>query len=84
VASSVDPAQPFVYDEGLVIKVYRKGYPSVILQTSTFGTGSPSYRIDLGRLYITNFKTSTTPTTYVVAIHRKEMPIGSFEFQTVK
>ena len=86
VKASVDSAQPFIYNEELTIKIYKKASPSnILLQTSTFGTTSRDYRIDLtGELYITNFKTLSTPATYVVEIYRKGMLIGSFEFKTVK
>jgi hypothetical protein len=85
VYETVDPAEPFVYNEQLTIKIYQKGYPNKILQTSTYGTGSTNYRIDgAGKLYITNFKTLTTPMTYVVEIYRKGMLIGSFQFSTVR
>jgi hypothetical protein len=79
---TVDPDKPFVYNEELTIKVKLN---SVTLQTSTFGTKSTSYRIDSqSELYITNFKTQTTPKTYHVEIYRNGLPIGSFEFSTVK
>jgi len=85
VKASVDSAQPFIHNEELTIKIYRKGYPGTILQTSTYGTTSRDYRIDsIGEKYITNFKTLSTPATYVVEIYRKGMLIGSFEFKTVK
>jgi len=85
VIASVDPTQPFIRNEELTIKIYRKGYPGTILQTSTYGTASIDYRIDpLGEKYITNFKTLSTPAIYVVEIYRKGMLIGSFEFKTVK
>jgi len=85
VKASVDPAQPFIHNEELTIKIYRKGYPGTIFQTSTYGTTSTDYRIDsVGEKYITNFKTLSTPATYVVEIYRKGMLIGTFEFKTVK
>jgi len=85
VAASVDPTQPFVYNEELTIKVYATDNPSNILQTSTFGVTSRDYRIDIpGEKYITNFKTLRTPKTYMVEIWRKDMLIGSFTFETVK
>jgi hypothetical protein len=85
VKASVDPSQPFIYNEELTIKIYKKASPSnILLQTSTFGTGSTNYRIDPGRLYITNFKTLSTLATYRVEICRKGMLIGWFEFSTVK
>jgi len=85
VAASVDSAQPFVWNEELTIKIYQKGYPEKILQTSIYGTGARNYRIDpVAELYITNFKTLTIPKTYVVEIYRKGMLIGTFTFSTVK
>ena len=85
VKASVDPAQPFIRNEELTIMIYRKGYPGTILQTSTYGTASTDYRIDpVSEKYITNFKTLSTPATYVVEIYRKGMLIGSFQFSTVK
>lgn len=85
VAASVDPNQPFVYNEDLIIQIYDINDPSNILQNSTFGDTARDYRIDIAdELYITNFKTSKTPTTYVVEVYRKEMLIGTFEFSTVK
>jgi parallel beta-helix repeat protein len=85
VATSVDPNQPFVYNEDLTIKIYATNDPSNILQTSTFGDTARDYRINtVNELYITNFKTLKTPTTYVVEVYRNEMLIDTFEFETVK
>lgn len=85
VAASVDPNQPFVYNEELTIKIYATDNPSNILQTSTFGDTARDYRINtLSEHYITNFRTLKTPKTYVVEIYRKEMLIGTFGFSTVK
>jgi len=86
VKASVDPAQPFIYNEELTIKIYKKASPTnILLQTSTFGTTSTDYRISsTSELYITNFKTLSTPATYVVEIYRKGVLIGTFEFKTVK
>lgn len=85
VKASVNPAQPFVLNEELKIKIYEKGKPGTILQTSTYGAGAGNYRIDpIGEKYMTNFQTLKTPTTYVVDIYRKDLLIGSFEFKTVK
>jgi hypothetical protein len=79
VKAGVDPAQPFIYNEELTIKIYKKASPNnILLQTSTFGSGSTNYRIDTGTLYITNFKTLSTPATYVVEIWRKGEVIHSF------
>jgi hypothetical protein len=87
IARSVDPAMPFVYNEDLEIRIYDAKSPGTILQKSVFGTGSTNYRIDLAaKLYLTNFKTKTTPATYVVEIWRptKNFMVGSFTFKTVK
>jgi len=85
VAASVDPNQPFVYNEELTIKIYAKDNPSNILQTSTFGDAATDYRFNaLSEHYITNFKALKTPKTYVVEIWRNDMLIGTFEFETVK
>ena len=84
IATSVDPNQPFVRNEELTIIIFEKDNQENILQNSTYGTTSRDYRIDdLNELYITNFKTLKTPTTYVVEIYRKGMLIGTFEFSTV-
>ena len=85
VAASVDPDQPFVYNQELTIKIYAKDNPSNVLQTSTYGTTSKDYRIiAASELYITNFQTLKTPKTCMVEIWRKDMLIGNFEFKTVK
>jgi hypothetical protein len=85
VAASVDPNQPFVYNEELTIKIFATDNPSNILQTSTFGNTARDYRINtLSEQYITNFQTLKTPKTYMVEIWRKNMLIGSFQFKTVK
>ena len=88
IAAAVDPAQPFVYNEELEIRIYDASVPDTILQTSLYGGGtSTDYRIDTdGELYITNFKTSKKPAEYVVEIWRmsKNFLVGSFTFETVK
>lgn len=87
IAAAVDPAQPFVYNEELEIRIYDASEPDTILQTSLYGDTSTDYRIDTaGDLYITNFKTSKTPAEYVVEIWRmsKNFLVGSFTFETVK
>lgn len=85
VAEAVDPAQPFVRNEELTIKIYIKGNPQNILQTSTYGSASTDYRISsTEEHYITNFHTLSTPKTYKVDIWRDTLLIGSFEFSTVK
>jgi len=89
VKASVDPAQPFVYNEDLEIRIYRCDNPScssrTLMQTSRFGTGSKDYRID-GEMYITNFQTTKTPAQYLVEKWRpsNNFMIGSFTFKTVK
>lgn len=87
IASSVDPAMPFVYNEDLEIRIYDAKAPGTILQRSVFGTGSKDYRIDTTlQLYQTNFQTGKTLSTYVVEIWRssKNFMVGSFTFKTVK
>jgi hypothetical protein len=91
VVPSADPAQPFVFNTQLAIKIYQCTNAScsskVLKQTSVYGTGSKNYRIDIAdELYITNFKTESTPATYVVEIWRttKNWMVGSFTFSTVK
>jgi len=87
IAESVDPAMPFVYNEGLEIRIYDTEDPTTVLQTSVFGDGATSYRIDsVEELYITNFKTPKEPAEYVVEIWRpsRNFLVGSFTFETVK
>jgi len=86
VSAAVDPAQPFVYNDDLTIKIYATSNPGVILQTSTFGTGARNYRIENNTLYITNFQTSKVPMQYTVEIWRTDENwlVGSFTFKTVK
>jgi len=75
IAAAVDPAQPFVYNEELEIRIYDASAPDTILQTSLYGDTSTDYRIDTaGELYITNFKTTKQLATYEV----------EFTFETVK
>jgi len=82
------PAIPFVYNEDLEIRIYKKARPTnILLQTSLFGTGVTDYHIDLvGKLYITNFQTESTPVTYIVDVWRpaKNFKVGSFTFATTK
>jgi len=79
VAASVDPNQPFVYNEELTIKIYAADDPDNILQTSTFGDTARDHRINtIDEHYITNFKTLKKPKTYTVEVWRKDMLIGSF------
>jgi len=88
VAESDDPGRPFVYSEDLEIVIYAKDNPGVVLQASTFGDTATDYRIDgENELYITNFRTLATATTYVVEVYRYKaggMLVGSFEFSTVR
>ena len=85
VKESVDPSQPFIYDEKLTIRLFKKAPTSnVLMQTFVFGETSGDYRIDSGELYIANFKTLRTPETYIVKISRQTMLIASFEFRTTK
>jgi hypothetical protein len=87
IVETVDPAQPFVYNEELEIRIYDQMKPGSILQTSLYGDTSMDYRIDsVGEQYITNFKTKKQPATYTVEIWRtsKNFLIGSFTFETMK
>ncbi len=87
IAVEVDPAQPFVYNEGLEIRIYDESDPDTILQSSVFGEGSTAYRVDTAiEQYITNFKTASDPAIYVVEVWRlkNEFLIDSFTFETVK
>ena len=85
VAATVDPLQPFVYNEELVIDIYATDQPDDILQESTFGDHARDYRINSSQeLYITNFRTLRTPKEYRVEVYRKDMLIDSFTFETVK
>ncbi|MEE8470338.1 MAG: PKD domain-containing protein, partial [Dehalococcoidia bacterium] len=87
IAESVDPAQPFVYNEELEIRIYDAIDPGNVLQTSTYGDTARDYRIDSTvELCITNFKTAKEPAEYVVVIWiiSKNFQVGSFTFETVK
>jgi hypothetical protein len=85
VAASADPAQPFVHNDELTVRIYATAKPGTILQSSTFGTAAADYRIDdAAGLYIVNFKTASTPTAYTVEVLRRGTLIGSFTFQTTK
>jgi len=97
VAASVDPAQPFIYNDDLTIKIYATSNPGTILQTSKFGKGAQNYRIQnegnsitnsvKDQFYITNFKTSKDPMQYTVEIWKpnaKDFLVGSFTFKTTK
>jgi uncharacterized repeat protein (TIGR01451 family) len=85
VASAVDPKQPFIYNEELIIKVLASKTPGTILQQSTFGKGSQNYRIDsASQKYITNFQTEKTPLSYTVEVYNGSLMVGSFTFQTSK
>ena len=81
---SINPAQPFVCNEELEIRIYdeEKG---ILLQTSLYGDTSTDYRINLeAGLYITNFKTNKKPAKYSVEIWRpsNNFLIGVFNFET--
>ena len=87
IAPSVDPTQPFVYNEGLEIRIYKTADSEDILQTSHYGSKSKDYRINsLNELYITNFRTTKRRAEYTVEIWRtsKNWMIGSFTFETVR
>jgi hypothetical protein len=85
VRPEVDVAEPFVYNEQLVVSVFGAADPDTPLQVSTFGNGSTHYRIDLAdEMYITNFKTDKEPQTYIVQVRRASTDylIGEFSFST--
>lgn len=85
IAESVNPNTPFVRNEELEIRICKTSDPNNILQSSLFGDAATDYRIDSSaELYITNFKTSKTPTEYTIEIWRaaNEFLIGSFTFET--
>jgi hypothetical protein len=87
VASNVDPKTPFVYNDDLEIRIFKTSDQANILQKSLYGSGSTNYRINSSsELYITNFKTLSTPAVYTVEIWRptKNWKVGSFNFKTVK
>jgi hypothetical protein len=87
IAAPVDPAQPFVYEDDLTIKIYATSTPGDILQTSVFGTGPQDYQIDgPGEEYVTHFNTSPVPMQYTVEIWRtdKHFLVGSFTFKTAQ
>jgi len=82
VAASVDPLQPFVYNEELIISINATEL-NEILQESTFGDTNTDYRIS-NVLYITNFKTLRTSMEYEVTVYRDTFEVGSFTFETMK
>jgi hypothetical protein len=87
VSESVDPEQPFVHNENLVIKIYDSSKPENIIQSSVYGTTATDYRIiPISEQYITNFKTDKKPTEYVVEIWRlnKNWMVGNFTFITME
>lgn len=83
---SVDPEEPFVYNEDLTIKIYDVSEPGTPLQVSVYGTKATDYRIEPGLLYITNFATLKKAATYSVEIWRGDpaLKIGEFTFATKK
>jgi hypothetical protein len=84
VAASIDPTQPFIYNQELTISIYAANN-GALLQKSIFGTNSMDYRINtLDKFYITNFQTSKTPAQYIVKIYRGPYVLASFGFATQK
>ena len=83
---AVDPDEPFVYNEGLTIKVFEViDSDNKLLKEYIFGEGSKNYRIDTEEEhYIANFKTSKKTTHYLVEIKRigNDLLLGSFSFVT--
>lgn len=85
IAAAVDPAQPFVYNEELEIRIYDTSAPGTHLQVSLYGDTSTDYRINTDtELYITNFKTDKKSAEYSVEIWRtsNNFLIDSFTFET--
>jgi len=59
IGEAIDPAQPFVYNEELEIRIHNS--EGNLLQTSLYGDTARDYRIDTkGEKYITNFKTTNS------------------------
>jgi hypothetical protein len=87
VVAAVDPDMPFVYNEGLAIRIFDSSDLENVFQTSTYGDSSTDYRIDReGEKYVTNFKTSKTVAEYTVEIWRpsNSFEVGEFTFMTTK
>ena len=87
VAPSVDPRQPNVYSTGLVVKMFATRNPGNILQTSTYGPwpSLTNYWIDPLGVYHVEFKSSTTPMQYTVAVYSRCLSlIGQFTFTTMR
>jgi len=85
IAPEVDFIMPFVYNEELEIRIYNQEKPNQILQSAFFGDSSKDYRINNDtEHYITNFKTSKKPASYMVEIWRtsNNFLVGSFSFET--
>lgn len=79
---AVDPSMPFVVNQELDIFISDTSSGD-IMQHSTYGDTSRDYRInEITELYITNFKTQKTPTTYFVSIYRGDFFIDKFSFDT--
>ena len=87
IAEAVDPAMPFVYNEGLEIRIFKSSDLDNILQTSVYGDSSTDYRIIREtEHYITNFKTDKKLAEYIVEIWRptNNFKVGEFSFMTTK
>lgn len=77
---SVDPMEPFVYNENLEVHIYQDNR---LLQKSCFGETSRDYRISVpDQLYITIFQTLKTRAEYTVMLYRGPFLVGSFTFET--
>ncbi len=84
IGKAIDPAEPFVRNEELAIKI-KKG--DTVLQESVYGITAIDYRIDdIAEHYITNFKTPKKPAMFTVEVWRirANFLLGAFEFETVK
>ena len=81
VCSIVDPSNPFVHNEELVIEIWSN---EELMATVTYGDTSRDYRIETSSHYITNFKTEKKPATYNVIIKSLDLQIGQFDFHTTR
>jgi len=82
-AAAADPSMASVRRTDLAVVIYETAKPGVVLQRATFGVRSRDYRIDdIGRFYITNFRSLRRPTEYTVEVTRAGLVIGSFTFVT--
>jgi len=87
----VDPDQAFVYNDGLVVNVFKKAATldaeNELLQTFVFGEGDDYYRIDtVDEIYIANFQTLEELAEYIVEVRQlsNDWLLGTLFFETLK